>query len=416
MAPAQNQMNTADVAIAGGSYAGLALALALARALPDLRVIVLDRVMPGAVPAAANDNRASALSAASRQMLTALGVWPRLASDAQPVTEIQITDSSLDAGVRPILVRYDNSVEGGEIATHIVANADLNAALAEAVATEVRVRLMAPAAVAGLRHAETGVVLVLADGREVHAALAVAADGRGSPLRGAAGIKTVSRSYDQIGIVTTVVHAQPHGGRAVQHFLPAGPFAILPLTGNRSCVTWSEGAEEARRVLALTDEAFEAEVQRRFGGRLGAVRVEGGRQSWPLEMHLARSYVSRRLALIGDAAHVVHPIAGQGLNLALRDVAALTEVVADAMRLGLDAGDGESLARYERWRRFDSTQSAMTYDALNTLFANDWALLRSARELGLGLVDRSPALKSWFVHEAAGLTGEVPRLLRGEPV
>ena len=214
--------------------------------------------------------------------------------------------------------------------------------------------------------------------------------------------------------MTNVAHERPHNGVATQHFLPAGPFAILPLPGNRSCITWTEDAEAARTILALDDGAFLAEVDRRFGGRLGGLRLAGGRRSWPLAMHLARSYTRPRFALIGDAAHGVHPIAGQGLNIALRDVAALAECVADAARAGFDPGDTTALERYERWRRFDATLSTATFDALNRLFSSDIALLRSTRELGLGIVDRLPALKRLLVTEAAGLTGELPRLLRGQ--
>ena len=228
------------------------------------------------------------------------------------------------------------------------------------------------------------------------------------------GIKSVRWGYDQTGIVTIVAHERPHGGRAVQHFLPAGPFAILPLTGNRSCITWSEDAGEAARILALDDAAFLDEVDLRFGGRLGGIQLAGPRQSWPLELHLARSYAAPRLAVIGDAAHSVHPIAGQGLNLGLRDSAALVEVIADAARLGLDIGSAAVLERYEQWRRFDSTVSAIAFDGLNRLFSSDNAMLRAARDAGLGLVDRSPVLKQAFVKEASGLSGELPKLLRGE--
>jgi 2-octaprenyl-6-methoxyphenol hydroxylase len=222
--------------------------------------------------------------------------------------------------------------------------------------------------------------------------------------------------YSQTGIVTTVSHEKPHRSRAIQHFLPAGPFAILPLTGNRSCITWTEDEERASTILALDDARFLAEVEKRFDYRLGAVALAGPRASWPLDMHLARALVDDRFALVGDAAHGVHPIAGQGLNLGLRDVAALSEVVADAARLGLDIGSLAALERYERWRRLDSALSAAVFDALNRLFSSDWTVLRTARDVSLGLVERMPALKQFFVAEAAGLTGEVPKLLRGEPL
>ena len=358
--------------------------------------------------------RAFALSAGSRRMLDVLGVWPLVADEAQAVTAIEITDSSLDAGVRPVLLTYANALDGGEPASFIVPAVALEAALGRAVAQDAAITLLAPNAARSFRADQTGVTVTLED-QDLEASLLIAADGRNSPLREAAGIKTVGRIYSQMGIVTTVRHAKPHNGRAVQHFLPAGPFAILPLPGNRACITWTEDANEARRILALDDALFLAEVDKRFGGRLGAVALDGPRQSWPLEMHLARAYVASRFAVIGDAAHVVHPIAGQGLNLALRDVAALTEALADAARLGLDLGDAQALERYERWRRFDAVMSTAAFDGLNVLFSNDSTLLRAARDAGLGLVDRSPMLKEMFVREAAGVTGEVPRLLKGEP-
>jgi len=278
------------------------------------------------------------------------------------------------------------------------------------------ITMLMPAQATGFTADEASAHVQLAGGSAIAASLLIAADGRKSPLREAAGIKVVGWSYPQTGIVTTVRHERPHGGRAVQHFLPAGPFAILPLTGNRACITWTEDARQAARILALDDADFLAEVEKRFGGKLGAISLDGPRRSWPLELHLARRYVAPRFALVGDAAHGVHPLAGQGLNLAFRDVAALVEVIVDVVRLGFDAGDAQALTRYERWRRFDSAISAATFDGINRLFASDATLLRSAREVGLGVVDRIPALKRFFVGEAAGLSGELPRLLKGEAV
>jgi len=405
-----------DVVISGASFGGLALACGLSRALGlDFKIALIDRVAQSAASPKA-DSRASALSAASKRMLEVLDIWPLVAGVAQPVTGIEITDSTLETGVRPVLLTYDNVTADGEPATYIVPNSALQAALRRGVESSSSLELITPAEAIDFASNESGIEVTLADGGAIAASLLVAAEGRRSRLREAAGIKVVGWSYPQIGIVVTVRHDRPHGGRAVQHFLPSGPFAILPLTGNRSCITWTEDAVEAKRILALDDADFLAEVDKRFGGKLGALSLDGPRQSWPLEMHLARRYVGPRFALIGDAAHGVHPIAGQGLNLAFRDVAALVEVLSDAIRLGFDAGDAQALVRYERWRRFDSTISAATFDGLNRLFSNDRALIRSGRDFGLGLVDRMPMLKRFFVGEAAGLTGELPRLLKGEPV
>lgn len=407
-------MTRFDVVISGGSFAGLALARALAKALgPELRIAVIDRAAPTR-QAAAPDSRASALSAASRHLLEALDVWGDVETQAQPVTRIEITDSSLDAGVRPVLLTYDNLTTAGAPASYIVPNTVLQAALRAAVARTQSIKMIAPAEVLGFSAGEFEASVSLAGATSLTGRLLVAAEGRQSRLREAAGIKVVGWDYPQIGIVTTVRHERPHDGCAVQHFLPAGPFAILPLTGNRSCITWTEDAEAARRILALDDAGFLAEVEPRFGGKLGRVALDGPCMSWPLKMHLARRYVGPRFALIGDAAHGVHPLAGQGLNLAFRDVAALTEVVADAVRLGFDPGDAQALSRYERWRRFDSTVSTAAFDALNRVFANDGALARAGRDVGLGVVNRLPVLKRLFVDEAAGLTGDLPRLLKGE--
>jgi 2-octaprenyl-6-methoxyphenol hydroxylase len=407
-----------DVLISGASFAGLTLAIALADVLGGgLSVAVLDRAGPmDAAASEGGDPRASALSAASQQLLATLGVWPLIESSAEPVARIEITDSSLSSGIRPVRMAYDNTTDAGGPATWIVPNAALLAALFAVVRRHAAITLRFGAPVTGLEISPHGATVTLGDGSRRSASLVVAADGRRSVLREAAGIKVVGWDYGQTGIVTAVTHERPHNGVAVQHFLPAGPFAILPLPGNRSCITWSEETNEARRILSLDDQRFLDEVDLRFGGRLGPLTLAGPRRSWPLEMHLARSYVADRLALVGDAAHGVHPIAGQGLNLALRDVAALVEVVADAARLGLDISSADALARYQSWRRFDSMTSAMAYDGLNRLFSNDWTLVRAAREFGLGLVDRMPGMKQFFVQEAAGLTGELPKLLRGERV
>ncbi len=408
--------NRFDLVISGASFAGLALALAAARTFDgQLSIALIDRVASSPSPAAPS-SRAFAISAGSKHMLSALGIWDQIAPVAQPVSAIDITDSPLDAGIRPIVLSYDNHTEDGEPATHILPSSDITAALQAAVAREPSIRLIAPAEVRGFTAQGMAATLELSNSQTLTTSLTVAAEGRNSPLRDMAGIKSVRWAYEQTGIVTIVAHERPHNGRAVQHFLPAGPFAVLPLTGNRSCITWTEATPEATRILALDDAGFLDEVDKRFGGRLGQIALEGARQSWPLDLHLARSYSAPRLAVIGDAAHGVHPIAGQGLNLGLRDAAALVDVIADAARLGLDIGGSEVLERYEQWRRFDSTVSALSFDGLNRLFSNDSTVLRAARDAGLGVVDRLPSLKQAFVKEASGLSGELPKLLKGERV
>lgn len=404
-----------DVVISGASAAGLSLALALAEASEgDLRIALVDRTWPPT--AVRHDVRAYAFSAASRHMLQALGAWSPVTPHAQPVRRIEITDSRLDDGIRPIVLTYDNVLEDGEPATHIVPASEIVSALALRVADFLAIHRITPGEITQSEIDAAGLKLTLADGRILKTRVLVSAEGRQSSLRDKAGIKLIGWSYDQTGIVTWVAHERPHDATAVQHFLPAGPFAILPLTGNRSCITWSEESSEAARILALDDAAFRDEVDKRFGGRLGEITLIGGRQSWPLSMHLARAYVADRFALIGDAAHGVHPIAGQGLNLALRDAAALAEVLIEAARLGLDIGNAAVLTRYERWRRFDSAVSTATFDGLNRLFSSDSTVLRAVRDAGLGLVDRMPSIKQMFVTEAAGLSGELPRLLRGEAI
>jgi 2-octaprenyl-6-methoxyphenol hydroxylase len=406
-------METWDVLIVGGGAIGPALACAMGDALgPEARIGLVDPAAPDAP--GSPDARASAVSVGSKRLLDVLGIWNAVAPHAEPVAAVDITDSSLDDLFRPVLVSYDNTVEDGAPATYIVENERLRAAVLEGLARRPGIACIR-GTVGAWHPAEHGIVS-LSDGRTLQAPLVVAADGRGSLLRAAASIGVVGWSYPQVGIATIVAHEKPHRSRAVQHFLPAGPFAILPLPGNRSCITWTEEEGRGRAVLALDDAGFLEEAEKRFGYRLGRIELAGPRGAWPLAMHLARALVADRLALVGDAAHLVHPIAGQGLNLGLRDVAALTEVVADAARLGLDIGSGVVLARYERWRRTDSAMSAAAFDALNGLFSNDWTILRTARDAGLHLIDRMPGLKQFLVAEAAGLTGQVPKLLRGEPV
>jgi len=401
-----------DVIVAGGGFVGMTLALALGALAPKgFRVALVDTEPPDRDK---TDARASALSTASKGLFSVLGIWPELAENAQPITSIEITDSSLDAALRPHFLGFDDDLRPGQSGAYMIENAELHRPLRFAVAHEPAIETFAPESVAGYTATLVGVQAQLGSGGEIGAKLLIAADGKRSRLREAARIKGVSWSYPQIGIVTTVAHAKPHHGKAVQHFLPGGPFAILPLKGNRSSIVWTEDKATGEAIMAADEATFLAALVKRFGPKLGDIALAGPRQSFPLDFQVARSFVAERLALVGDAARVVHPLAGQGLNIGLRDVAALTEIIVEDVRLGLDIGAASLLERYQRWRRFDSAFSAAVTDGLNRLFSNENAPLRALRDLGLGVLDDAPWLKRALVREAAGLSGNVPRLLRGE--
>jgi 2-octaprenyl-6-methoxyphenol hydroxylase len=406
--------NRSDVVIAGGGLVGRTLALALAKLAPQgFRIALIEAEPAGAEDGVPEDARALALSAATRNLFAALDLWPLLAPKAQAIASIEITDSALNAALRPRFLGFDDELRSDGAAAFMIEHGDLRRVLAAAVANESPIELHAPERVADFTADRFGVAVKLASGAAIEASLLVAADGKRSQLRERAGIKCIGWSYPQIGIVTTVAHARPHHGKAVQHFLPSGPFAILPLTGNRSSIVWTEERERGKAIMAADEASFLGELTQRFGLRLGEIALAGPRQSFPLDLQIARAFVADRLALIGDAAHAVHPLAGQGLNIGMRDVAALAETLIDATRLGLDIGAAPQLERYERWRRFDSAFSAVVMDGLNRLFSNDSAPLRALRDLGLGLVDRAPPLKRFLAREAAGRTGTVPSLLTG---
>ena len=408
--------NQVDVLIAGGGFAGLTLAIALRQGLgPSFSVAVADPALGrGRVfgESFAGDERASAIVAAARRLFATLGVWEAVADRAQPILDMVVTDSRLGDAVRPVFLTFGGEIEPGEPFAHMIENRHLVDALAVKAGTEgVTLRT---AAIGKSAHDGDRVVAELDDGSAVSARLLVAADGARSTLRTDAGIATHGWNYGQSAIVINVAHERDHHGRAEEHFLPAGPFAILPLTGRRSSIVWTETTAEAKRIVALPDDAFHAELEQRFKLHLGEISVIGARRVHPLGFFVARSFIAERLALVGDAAHVIHPIAGQGLNMGLKDVAALAEVVVDAARLGLDPGSADVLERYQRWRRFDTMAMGLATDGLNRLFSNRSDMLRVARDVGLGLVDRLPNLKRLFIREAAGLIGEVPKLLRGE--
>src|ERR1700742_4795438 len=402
---------TSDVIIGGGGMVGLTLGLALAQG--GLKVAVADPLPKSTVTGTAFDGRVSALAYAAIRMYRALGVWEHLGPHAQPIEDILVTDGAPGKAPSPFSLHFDGA-EAGTPLGHIAENRHIRAALFAAVEKTPNLELISPAALSDLVADAHAITATLSDGETITARLAVAADGRESAMRERMNIGIVGWSYPQIGIVATVEHEKPHNGVAYEHFLPAGPFAILPMTGSRSSLVWTEAKTKAPALLALDEARFNEELARRFGGHLGKTKAAGPRWSYPLSFHLARDFVRPRLALAGDCAHGIHPIAGQGLNLGLKDAAALAEVLLDAARLGQDIGALDVLKRYERWRRFDAFTLAASTDALNRLFSNDIAPLRHIRDLGLGIVDAIGPARRFFMRHAGGDVGKLPRLMKGE--
>lgn len=402
-----------DIAIIGGGLNGAAMALALGSG--GFTVAIYDAAPIETRSDDAFDGRATAVAAGSRNMLRALGVWERIDQDAQPIEDILVTDGRVSEGAGTSFLHFDHREVGQEPFGHLVENRHIRRALYAAVAETKNITHNAPVRVASLTRDQACATLHLENGAAT-ARLAIACDGRNSPTARGAGIRYSGWDYPQKGVVCTVEHAQPHGGVAHEYFLPSGPFAILPLTGNRSSLVWTEQRALADAAMMLDDAAFEAEIVRRFGQFLGEVRVTGPRWSYPLSLSLAYDYCAPRLALVGDAAHGVHPIAGQGLNLGFKDAAALAQVLTDAGRRGEDIGALDVLKRYERWRRFDNTAMGLGMDAVNRLFSNDSTPIRALRGAGLSIVNRIGPARRFFMRQAAGLSGEMPRLLKGEPV
>jgi 2-octaprenyl-6-methoxyphenol hydroxylase len=399
-----------DILIAGGGYVGLSTAASIKKAAPHLSILVVDAAPAGAWE---KDGRASAIATAASRLLSALGVWEEILPKAQPINSMIVTDSKAADPVRPVFLTFDGRVADGQPFAHMVPNPAMIGPLLR-LAGELGVELRQAATVDGFSRDPSRVAATLSTGETVEARLLIACDGVRSRLRDAAGIKTVHFDYGQSGIVVTVEHERPHDGVAEEHFLPAGPFAILPLPNNRSSLVWTERTVDADRLVRGDDFLFDEELERRFGHKLGALKVVSPRRAYPLGLTLARAFVGDRFALAGDAAHGIHPISGQGLNLGFKDVAALAETIVDADRLGLDIGSLAVLERYETWRRFDTFRMGVTTDVLNRLFSNDIAPIRIARDFGLGLVDRMPSLKNFFIGQAAGTTGKTnPKLLDG---
>ncbi len=402
-----------DIIVAGGGYVGLSLALAVKKAAPHLDIAVVDRAP---AESGTGDSRAFAIAAAARRMLEAIGVWAEIEPSAQPITQMIVTDSRVSDVVRPVFLTFGgDQVAGGEPFAHMVPNATLTASLRSA-ADRHGVVLKYATSVEDFACETAGATVRLSSGEEQAVRLLVACDGVRSKLRQIAGIRTVEWSYDQMGIVATVTHERPHDGVAQEHFLPGGPFAILPLTGNRSSLVWTEGTRTAERLMAMETARLGDELERRFGHKLGDVKLQDTPRAFPLGLVLARETVRSRFALAGDAAHGIHPIAGQGLNLGFKDAAALAQVIVEADRYGEDIGALDVLERYQMWRRFDTVQMGVVTDVLNRLFSNDIPLVRAARDFGLAVVDRLPGLKNRFIESAAGLSPDMPNLMRGEPI
>ncbi|WP_281063046.1 ubiquinone biosynthesis hydroxylase [Agrobacterium rosae] len=402
-----------DVVVAGGGYVGLGVAVAIKQGAPHLNVEVIEAAPEDVWK---KDMRASAIIAAASRMLDVFGIWDELLPEAQPINRMIVTDSKTSDPVRPVFLTFDGDVADGQPFAHMVPNVAMVGAL-RGLCERLGVTIRHGLSVSGFEAGPRSNLITLSDGSTFETRLLVACDGVRSALRDMAGIKTVHWAYDQSGIVTTVEHERPHNGCAEEHFLPSGPFAILPLKGNRSSLVWTERTADADQLVAADDLVFEEELERRFGHKLGTIRPVGPRRAFPLGLTLARAFVAPRLALAGDAAHGIHPISGQGLNLGFKDVAALAETIVEADRLGLDIGSLNVLERYQSWRRFDTVRMGITTDVLNRLFSNDVGPIRVARDFGLGIVDRIPGLKSYFIGQAAGTNDKGgPRLLAGQPL
>ena len=402
-----------DILIVGGGLNGPALALALAQA--GFAVTVVDSRPAPARAERGFDGRAYALAQASKRLLSAIGVWPALVAQAQPILRIKASDGRAGQGAAPFFLNFDAAeIEEGPMG-FMVEDRHLYAAFLEAM-TAAGVRLLSSESVVAQTVEPGGIRATLASGGTIAARLLFGCDGRASGTATRAGIGRTGWGYGQTALVTAVEHEMPHDGTAHQFFMPEGPLAILPLQGNRSSIVWSEREDRAAAIQSLSDADYLAALRPRFGRFLGEIKLAGDRFTYPLSLTLANRFVAPKLALVGDAAHGVHPIAGQGLNLGLRDVAALAEVLSDAARRGEDFAAIDVLERYERWRRFDTTVMALGMDSVNRLFSNDNPLLRLGRDIGMGAVSSLPGLRRRFMRQAAGLEGDLPRLLRGLPI
>ena len=399
-----------DIAIVGGGLNGPALALAAAQV--GLRVIVLDATSHKPRKNAKFDGRAYALALASKRLMAAVGVWENVAQDAEPMLNIRVSDGRTGVGASPFFMDFDHAeLEEGPMG-YMVEDRHLRYALQAAMQTSPLIEYRLATRVTGQSTGPEGVTLSLANNQKITTRLLVGADGRQSGTAARAGITYTGWQYGQTALVCAVEHDRPHGGVAHQFFMPAGPMAVLPLSARRSTVVWSEKTDNAAVIKTLDDAAFLDVLRPRFGDFLGDIALTGGRFSYPLGMMIAKSYIAPNVALIGDAAHGVHPIAGQGLNAGLRDVAALIQVLSEAKQRGEDFASQPVLARYQLWRRFDATALAVATDGFNRLFSNDNPILRLGRDLGMGMLNAMPKVRRGILREAAGLTGDLPDLMR----
>lgn len=400
-----------DVLIVGAGPVGLTLALALKQFAPGMRVAIND-VRPLEVP---RDERSSALALGVTSVFEALGIWDQMLSEAEPIKGMKITDSDQADIHRPLFLQFEGDVKPGKPFAHMVPNRVTLKALIEA-AQDCGVQVFAPNRVTRFEFGASCVDVELEDGTGLTASLIVGAEGARSALRELAKIDTFGHDYKQSGIVTTFAHEYDHDQIAYEHFLPAGPFATLPLPNRRSSLVWTERTQDVQQYLDMELDVVALEIEKRMGSSFGKVSVEAPLQAFPLKLQIAKSFIGDRLALIGDAAHVVHPIAGQGMNLGIKDVAALAEVLVLALRHGEDIGHEAVLERYEEWRRIDIGLMAVATDGLNKLFSNNVPPLRVIRDVGLGVVDRLPFLKQAFIGHAAAAQSNGPRLLSGRPI
>ncbi len=396
----------ADVLVAGGGLSGLTAALALGQC--GFRTLLVDRAPASVITRADRDGRTTAIAAGGRIMLETLGVWDALSAEAEPILDIRVSD-----GDSKRFLHYDHRDIGDQPMGHIVENALLKRVLLDAVRAHHGISFQPATGIEAIETSPVAISVGLDDGSSRRVNLLVGADGRASRIRRLAGIRVARLDYGQTSLVFTVRHERPHLGVAHERFMPGGPLAFLPMRGNRSSVVWTERTDTAKALLELADEDLAGALSARFDDCLGALSIEGGRWSFPLSLVNAESQTGPRLALVGDAAHGIHPIAGQGFNLGLRDIAALADVLAESASLGLDIGAPEVLRRFQASRRTDTMTLVLATDGLNRLFSNDIAPLRALRSGGLGLVNRIPPLKKLFMRHAMGLVGDLPSMLRG---